>query len=1455
MSKRNRNSLLATVTPSAASHHPLGATSSPGAPSNAQDHPQVSQEAPHRPANPAVYPFNDGAPHPTYPDYNPWKDDYAHDHHMNLYLSKGYFEAPVVSNEYCSARHMIQHTLFINVDNCNHVLEELSQHLANAYKTRNQVINKIKHDSNHFSLPPRVTLTSAKREAWLRDLANPEVSFAKLGEKLPHGIRNKVLIDAVCSRHVPLNRALWYTKCTLYGEYLVLEKRRKVKSSPSKSTPSSLGGQAHPLDCHWLQEWTQQVADYIVKFSREMVHIATPERKAQYLAKFSYMVRYVSLLYIENLLDKTYFLTLILKSFREGIATTNSGSGSDDDDDDDDHQVDHTPDSHYGQRLVALELITVFWHDLLKSDYMLKELCSGLLLNHHHLSKHVGPTSAMLPVVTDKVVYLFHRNTNLFILPTHWSVVQKSLWQILEGSVRTASDDDKHELRRQLELIRYRNESLMLNYRATSRAPGDLLSQRASDDLIRVVHSLDHRRLTSSLAKLFDGPQWRVYLRAALWWSVTSRVNSSAEGALIVCSFLKKSVVSPGLRLEMENEIVDATYAMAESIGADDHQRLHNLYVLINELYQLKLLTISAYLRKLIASGLFYGDGINPEAIQVHINVLHHLPTINNKQCNNLLRKARQPNDDFTTKFDQGKQILDREIIDRVLNDSFPTTCDNTTGDISQITQMEVGLRFLLINWLTHEFKQRVQSASTLVHITPTTVAHLYLFYRQCDNLSVFFKEVVRFILRNDAGVIICYMDSLYLFARILMQHMPLVKHVTSSAVDSVSVGYPLFDLMVRLYLDLSPRDFDWFNFAAVWQFMEQKIDRRSLASASVSPKSPSVSVGAQSPMPLKTPNLPFEGVDSPMRLNDDVSAAMVVSQRFSLPEFVSLLTRAQAAPEVDIDPEEASALQQSSQIHSLAEAIEALKHREGEAAATVVKLVRHFGRHGQYLEVLEELVVDLPVLPLAESKRAVSTIACYELIPWPKLVEAISGSDDLVSWLLIEDDPSRTTAQTVQFQAVRHWFRYRVPHRFSDVMLARLQRGLVNQAWLVESIASRDVSVINYVMSLEHDQALRLLNEQVGVFPHEISDSASIIALADVVDEFNLPFFQLALRAVVTKDPCSLPVIVDQLLLRFRYRFAEVNRFFGDVFDLLPDTTKTEVVLQLERLFLAKTQFTDTTVSLVLNSENDAATAVDVLPILADAFQKFTSGGGTIADDVGSFSSTHGPSGAIDQFTRHLVTVANASDAAGSSALEDAISIYLRILIIYRSAIATALAGDADGTTQFVHNLVSLLHSSFLATAHEKLRIVLYDLLLLLRTQGECAGSAGGAEGAGAVDGVAVRAPALWALDDPTEAGRVPSPSAPPPMASSVTSLDEDELNGGDYNYFNHHGLVMEPSARDPGSLANLLGTTTPRRPPPRRPFAVKGFEVFEDTSAGVNDACVNLSVFDAYTTKENPS
>ena len=246
-------------------------------------------------------------------------------------MNKGYFEPPQVANEYYSARNLIQATVFLSTDNCTNVINELSIHLSNAYKSRNEIINKIKFDSNKFKLPTRVTLTLSKKEIWLNELSNPNVSMTKLGEKIPHGIRNKVLIDCICTKKIPINRSIWFTKCVLYGELLALRRKHQNRLSTIPNNNSNTGGggggggsgnsltgmmdynTAEKFEIHWLQEWTQQVSDYIYKFSREMNNIANLDGKNQYMGKLSYLLNYIQSLYVESLLDKSLFLSLIMK--------------------------------------------------------------------------------------------------------------------------------------------------------------------------------------------------------------------------------------------------------------------------------------------------------------------------------------------------------------------------------------------------------------------------------------------------------------------------------------------------------------------------------------------------------------------------------------------------------------------------------------------------------------------------------------------------------------------------------------------------------------------------------------------------------------------------------------------------------------------------------------------------------------------------------------------------------------------------------------------------------------------------------------------------------------------------------------------------------------------------------------------------------------------------------------
>ncbi|CEP24772.1 unnamed protein product [Cyberlindnera jadinii] len=154
-----------------------------------------------------------------YPDFQPWKHTVKEDHIAVDHLQRGYFESPQVGNELLSARN-IMHQLLRSKNS----LESLSSNVLMAMdlRARNNRVGP-----GTYKPPPRVTLTDQKRENWLKDLANSEVPLRKLARTIPHGVRNKTLIEQCVSKKIPITRAIWFVRCVSTNELRGL--KRKVE--------------------------------------------------------------------------------------------------------------------------------------------------------------------------------------------------------------------------------------------------------------------------------------------------------------------------------------------------------------------------------------------------------------------------------------------------------------------------------------------------------------------------------------------------------------------------------------------------------------------------------------------------------------------------------------------------------------------------------------------------------------------------------------------------------------------------------------------------------------------------------------------------------------------------------------------------------------------------------------------------------------------------------------------------------------------------------------------------------------------------------------------------------------------------------------------------------------------------------------------------------------------------
>lgn len=178
-------------------------------------------------------------------DFSPWTGNHPEDVLNEQTVKQGYYDRTQVSqNESNTARP----SLYAQLKHRSGLQMLSSVFTAALEKRQNQ--SMITAPST-FKPPPRVTLTDSKREAWLRDLANPSVPLRRLSRTIPHGIRGKLLLDQCFTKGVPIGRAVWLAKCVGANE---------IRAFKRKGTSGSI---ALGLEAKWVRDWTTSVQQFI----------------------------------------------------------------------------------------------------------------------------------------------------------------------------------------------------------------------------------------------------------------------------------------------------------------------------------------------------------------------------------------------------------------------------------------------------------------------------------------------------------------------------------------------------------------------------------------------------------------------------------------------------------------------------------------------------------------------------------------------------------------------------------------------------------------------------------------------------------------------------------------------------------------------------------------------------------------------------------------------------------------------------------------------------------------------------------------------------------------------------------------------------------------------------------------------------------------------------------------
>ncbi|KAK1057219.1 RNA polymerase II mediator complex subunit [Friedmanniomyces endolithicus] len=228
-------------------------------------------------------------------DFSPWTGHHPEDVLNETVVKAGYCDKGPGANQ--AESNSGKPSIWPNLTAKNNTGLQMLSYLFTQVMDKRQALGKCTAPST-FKPPPRVTVTDTKREAWLKDLANPEIPLRKQSRTIPHGIRGKLLMDQCLNKDIPLQRAVWLAKCVGANELRAF--KRKGVSGVAAATGES----------KWVHEWTLHVEQFL-----ESVITTCPQQDWQ--LKMTYAIKLATALCAEKLLDANHYLDWVVSSFNE----------------------------------------------------------------------------------------------------------------------------------------------------------------------------------------------------------------------------------------------------------------------------------------------------------------------------------------------------------------------------------------------------------------------------------------------------------------------------------------------------------------------------------------------------------------------------------------------------------------------------------------------------------------------------------------------------------------------------------------------------------------------------------------------------------------------------------------------------------------------------------------------------------------------------------------------------------------------------------------------------------------------------------------------------------------------------------------------------------------------------------------------------------------------------------
>lgn len=625
---------------------------------------------------------------PIYPDFDPWHHTKEEDNIMSSYVAKGYYTSSKVNFESVSARSSIQ-------DSLNKLTSQLVTEFGNIVRIREEEVNRVPALPENFdgtlfsdlsgpgfSLPTRVTLTDHKRELWLQELSLSYASLSKISKVIPHGLKKRQVLEQCYFKQIPIKRAMWLIKCCYSLEW------KSMMMAKQQYTPSHKIKFKDYCNTIILKEWTDNFVFILEKLIFEMNTCAEDHiRLKVWKSEISYFLRLLGNCYTLKLINKEVFHHWLVEFFSKI--------------------------EKFGLLPLTLHILTLFWDGLChsgdnsdnsKPTFLVSKITETLLQKYQLISnsksmindqkylindikKNNSIKKSILNTIRSLILKLFHEQSlEIFLFPnSNWDIYKPFLYEILNSN-ELNKDLDPIEIRKKLDLVTYRNESLKFNNHSMQKDLGsdpDHYFPDAGPD----VTLIQLKTVDTEFTKLLDDNSvdydWATYIDRhsftpghilqLLFWTVHPSRKDHFESIHLATKLLLLKINSTDGSQEYIFEdtiwllifkIAKATPEMRQSFV-----NLSCLYRLLNLLIGCGIIKVPTYIRKLISSGVLYLNDSSDKFFHCDLLINLNISPLTKNQYNMVLKNMVEYDKQYLEKYNFDKIIeISERIKDQIIN-------------------------------------------------------------------------------------------------------------------------------------------------------------------------------------------------------------------------------------------------------------------------------------------------------------------------------------------------------------------------------------------------------------------------------------------------------------------------------------------------------------------------------------------------------------------------------------------------------------------------------------------------------------------------------------------------------------------------------------------------------------------------------------------------------------------